>query len=73
MEGFERRGWRVVFRPDEERPIGLYAPDPDSGLQMSVGSHIFRRLFTEAMSLEWFIHETSSIPEPPPGALNSAV
>jgi hypothetical protein len=68
VSGFERRGWRVAFDPEKERPVELYhSQAPGDNPQMSIGGHMYGRLFTEALSLDWFTREASSVPEPPPG------
>ena len=52
---FEHHGFSVEIRMDEERPIIL----SKQGLEtpMTIGNHLFNRLFAEFMSLEWLLDE----------------
>lgn len=71
LSGYEARGLAVKFYIDNERPLELTHP-PVEGVAplVSIGEHVFKRLFTEALSLQWFLEETSALPTPPPDILS---
>ena len=64
-DAFERRGYGVDCDFDGARPITVFIPgiDATGEGQASIGSHLFSRLFTEFLSLEWMVeaivHQTT--------------
>jgi len=68
LDGYKSRGLAVKMSVDGERPLELTHPPVDGVAPLvSIGEHMFKRLFTEALSLEWFLEETSRLPTPPQG------
>ena len=53
---FARRDRRVEFAFGSERPLRMFTPSvTGEESKISVGSHMFSRLFTEFLSLKWMI------------------
>lgn len=55
---FERFGFSVEIRMDEERPIVISKQVSEA--PMTIGSHLFNRVFAEFMSLEWLLDELAN-------------
>jgi len=71
LSGYESRGLAVKFSIDDERPLQLTHRTVEGvAPSVSIGEHVFERLFTEALSLQWFLEETSILPIPPQDILS---